>query len=104
MRPATTAPVRSPLDERTIVALVGRLFAYQETEALFRGFSEIVRNNDGVDDAGNPNGEGLATWPAYDRKTDTWMVFSDTDRASAGLIHAKLDLIESRYRQRIGTP
>ncbi|MCY3794098.1 MAG: carboxylesterase family protein [Gammaproteobacteria bacterium] len=51
---------------------------------------------------GDPNGGGEPAWPRYDRRTERWMVFSNEDRAEAGVIAAKLDLLESHYRRRVG--
>ena len=52
--------------------------------------------------SGNPNGDGEVAWPRYDRQRDRWLVFSNEDRAEAGVIAAKLDLLESHYRRRVG--
>ena len=51
---------------------------------------------------GDPNGNGEPVWPRYDRQKDRWMVFSNEDRAEAGVIAAKLDFLESHYRRRVG--
>ena len=50
---------------------------------------------------GNPNGKGLLAWPAYDRTSDRWLVFSDTDTVQTGVIRQKLDFLESLYLKRI---
>lgn len=51
---------------------------------------------------GDPNGEAEPAWPRHDGRTDHWMVFSNEDRAETGVIAAKLDLLESHYRRRVG--
>ena len=51
---------------------------------------------------GDPNGDGEPAWPRHDRQSDRWMRFSSEDRAQAGVIAGKLDLLESHYRRRVG--
>jgi len=50
---------------------------------------------------GNPNGDGLLQWPTYDRASDRWMVFSETDTIQSGVIRPKLDFLESLYKKRV---
>ena len=40
-----------------LLLLLGRMFNYPETGELWTASAAIIRENDGVDDAGNPNGE-----------------------------------------------
>lgn len=39
------------------ITLIGRLLEYPEAEKFLQAFSQIIKENDGVDDQGNPNGE-----------------------------------------------
>ena len=48
----------------------------------------------------DPNGEGLIPWPSYDTGSETWLVFGAEDRAEAGVLADKLDLVEAHYRMR----
>ncbi|MGE0710714.1 MAG: hypothetical protein AB7N76_11995 [Planctomycetota bacterium] len=47
----------SPLPVEDVVALLGRMFNYPETERLWRAVAQLVDENDGVDASGQPNGE-----------------------------------------------
>jgi para-nitrobenzyl esterase len=49
---------------------------------------------------GNPNGKGLADWPAYKSKSDLNLGFSDTIRANKNLFKKECDFIsrQSTYR------
>jgi para-nitrobenzyl esterase len=51
---------------------------------------------------GDPNGEGLLTWPAYRAESDEWLVFGAEDTLRSGVLDAKLDLLEGHYRNRVG--
>jgi len=57
---------------------------------------------------GNPNGgdgdDGLLQWPAYERASDNWLVFSKTDSVQSGVISQKLDFLESLYQKRVAVP
>ena len=48
---------RSVLSSEDVTALVGRLLAYAEIEQLLTAVAGTVRDNDGVDDSGQPNSE-----------------------------------------------
>ena len=52
--------------------------------------------------SGDPNGEGGQVWPRHARRTNRWMVFSNGDRAEAGVVADKLDILESHYQRRVG--
>ena len=43
---------------------------------------------------GNPNGDGLATWPRYHAAEDEWLEFGETIAATRGVRKAKLDLFD----------
>jgi len=43
---------------------------------------------------GDPNGDGLPEWPAYEAATDRYMEFGDTVEAKAGLHKAACDLFD----------
>ena len=43
---------------------------------------------------GNPNGDGLATWPRYSSADDEWLEFGDMIEVSGGVRKAKLDLFD----------
>jgi para-nitrobenzyl esterase len=45
--------------------------------------------------SGNPNGDGLAPWPDYHPSSDAWLVFGAQDETRAGVLRAKLDLLEA---------
>jgi len=49
---------------------------------------------------GNPNGQGLVDWPAYERKSDLNLEFSDTIKANKHLFKEECDFIsrQSTYR------
>jgi len=49
---------------------------------------------------GNPNGDGLLNWPAYDPATDLWLIFSTRDALGEKVLADKLDLLEAHYRNR----
>lgn len=52
---------------------------------------------------GDPNGEGLPEWPAYDAEADTWMVVdSEGAKATPGVRKEQLDVIDAfmnRWRE-----
>ena len=52
---------------------------------------------------GKPGGEGMAEWPAYTEENDSWMVFGSAPVARRGVIRGRLDLIEKRYLDRVGS-
>ena len=53
---------------------------------------------------GDPNGPGRPRWPSYEGETDQWLVFGEETEVRAGVIKDKLDLLEARYLERVGTP
>ncbi len=46
---------------------------------------------------GDPNGEGLPVWPAYDTQADTALEFGDTVQVSTGIRKDRLDFIDRYY-------
>lgn len=56
---------------------------------------------------GNPNGsaggnnESASEWPQFDAKRQQWLRIGNSDRAEAGVLAAKLELLQERYRTRI---
>ncbi|MEL6858009.1 MAG: carboxylesterase family protein [Pseudomonadota bacterium] len=57
------------------------------TEAMGKYWSNFAKT-------GNPNGEGLAQWPAYDPASDLWMTFNPSIEVQAGVRAEKLDIME----------
>jgi para-nitrobenzyl esterase len=53
---------------------------------------------------GDPNGPGVAEWPVYDGTADEWLVIGAKPEVRSGVIEGKLDFLEARYRERVGTP
>jgi para-nitrobenzyl esterase len=53
---------------------------------------------------GDPNASGLPEWPVYDGERDEWLVIGDRPEVRAGVIKERLDVIEARYRERVGAP
>lgn len=45
---------------------------------------------------GNPNGDGLAEWPAYDADSEAYMEFGDETAAGNHLLKDQLDFVESQ--------
>ncbi len=50
---------------------------------------------------GNPNGNGLTVWPAYDAASDQWLSFNPAITAKAGIRAAKLDALERTLMTRL---
>lgn len=50
---------------------------------------------------GNPNGEGLPEWPAYDPESDTWLGLGHTIEPIEGLRARKLDILEENLNRRL---
>jgi para-nitrobenzyl esterase len=51
---------------------------------------------------GDPNGEGLPKWPAYDEKTDPYLEFNDDEiKAGTGLHKEACGLFENILRERL---
>lgn len=50
---------------------------------------------------GDPNGPGLATWPAYDAQEDSWMTFNPSVEVKNGVRAEKLDVLERTLVARI---
>jgi len=50
---------------------------------------------------GDPNGPGLATWPAYDSQEDSWMTFNPSVEVKTGVRAEKLDVLERTLVARI---
>ena len=46
---------------------------------------------------GNPNGEGLPEWPAFDADVDEALEIGDTIQVRAGVRKARLDLVDKHY-------
>lgn len=53
--------------------------------------------------SGNPNGGSRLQWPEYRQEDDHWLVFGIEDSVRNGVARERLDFIEARYRQRIGS-
>ena len=53
---------------------------------------------------GDPNGEGLPEWPAYDAVSDTALEFGDAIVVRSGIRKARLDLSDRFYAAQRGTP
>ena len=51
---------------------------------------------------GNPNGEAIPKWPAYDTKTKRWMILYDEISVEADVRKVKLDAIERTYLDIVG--
>ena len=47
--------------------------------------------------SGNPNGETIPKWPAYDTKTKRWMILDDEISVEADVRKLKLDAIERNF-------
>lgn len=43
---------------------------------------------------GNPNGKGLLTWPVYDAKTDSSIIFGDTIEVQRDVNKPALDFFD----------
>ena len=50
---------------------------------------------------GNPNGAGLAEWPAYDPAADQWMTFNPSIEVKTGVRADKLDIMERALVTRV---
>lgn len=55
--PSTRATPASAVDDRAVNTLISRILAYPEVEEVVRAAAQLVGENDGVDEAGQPNGE-----------------------------------------------
>lgn len=84
-------------------AMVRPLFDHEEdAEAAERGrlmrayWINLART-------GDPNGPGLPPWPRHDAEEDRWLVLDETTQATAGVIRERLDFLERRYRERVGS-
>ncbi len=53
---------------------------------------------------GNPNQSDMLHWPAYGETAGEWMVFGARDEVRRDVLGDKLELIEARYRVRVGRP
>lgn len=51
---------------------------------------------------GRPRVQGLPDWLPYHPESDYWMVLSDRDTLTSGVIAERLDLLEARYEARFG--
>ena len=51
---------------------------------------------------GNPNGEAIPKWPAYDTKTKRWMILDNEISVEADVRKVKLDAIERTYLDIVG--
>jgi para-nitrobenzyl esterase len=52
---------------------------------------------------GDPNGPGRPEWPPYDEGTDPWLVIDEATREESHVIADKLDFLEKRYLERVGS-
>ena len=52
--------------------------------------------------SGNPNGDSLLRWPAYQKNLDQWLVFDAKDEVRSGVIASKIDFLEAHYLKRTG--
>jgi para-nitrobenzyl esterase len=52
---------------------------------------------------GDPNGNGLPAWPAYDADTEAYMELGDTVQSRNHLLKAQLDFLEAAQLRRLGT-
>ncbi len=50
---------------------------------------------------GNPNGDDVPGWPAYDEASDQWLTFNPSIEVASGLRAARLDAIERVLNKRI---
>lgn len=73
-----------------------------EEDAALRALSKRMRRYwFNFAENGNPNRDDLLNWPSYQRDDDRWLVFAEEDRVETAVITDRLDVLESRYRQRI---
>ena len=52
---------------------------------------------------GNPNDGARLHWPEYREEDGRWLVFGIEDEVRRGIARKRLDFIEARYRQRVGS-
>ena len=57
------------------------------TEAMGKYWTNFAKT-------GNPNGEGLLSWPAYEPTQDEWMTFNPSIEVKQGVRAEKLDIME----------
>ena len=64
------------------------------TDAMGRYWTNFAKT-------GDPNGEGLPAWPAYDPALDEWMTFNPSIEVASGIRAEKLDIMERAMVSRI---
>ena len=64
------------------------------TEAMGQYWTNFART-------GDPNGDGMPVWPAYDPEKDEWMTFNPSIEVQAGVRAEKLDIMERALVTRV---
>ncbi len=80
-----------PLPAREVLQLLGRMFNYSETERLWQATAQLVADNDGVDDQGQPNGEPTLVQDLLALAQDLLLQVPAPGQPSSGRLAAALD-------------